>query len=199
MPSILMLTYGHAAETGAALRRFAAPGRDVVPRDQYALDEEPLEHHAALVIGMHADQRHLAARAGRLAGYLAQGGTIAASGHLAYPFLPDVSGFQPLPTGHLDDLRIHREAAHPIWAGVSEQDLTFRRGVAGFYGRGWHIPPPRARVLHSVGREHRPLDIMWRHGKGRVLLHGGNDLWSFGAGDIARNLFDWLLAGPEVL
>lgn len=199
MSSVLMLTFGHAAEGGASMRRFAAPGREVVLRDQYALDEEALESHAALLIGMHADQRHLAARAGRLAGYLEQGGTIVASGHLAYPFLPDVSGFQALLAGHLDDLRIHREAEHPIWAGVTEDDLTFRRGVAGFYGRGWHQPPPGALVLHSVGRQHRPLDIMWRHGGGRVLLHGGNDLWSFGAGGIARNLFGWLFAGAEVL
>jgi len=187
----LLLTCGHVETAGAALSRHATPDRAILALDQYALDAAPLEGCAGLLIGMHSDQRFLAAHAGRLERYLRQGGSMVVNGHVAYPFLPGASSFQPVPGGHPRDLEVHRERAHPIWAGVSAHDLTFRRGVAGFYGRGWHRPPEGALVIHSLGQERWPLDIIWRVGAGRVLLHGGNDLWQFGDG-IAPRLLAWL-------
>lgn len=200
----LLLTCGHAGEAGGALRRLSTPERQVVALDQYALDAAPLEDFTGLLIGMHSDQRFLAARADRLERYLRAGGTVVASGHHAYPFLPGVSLFRPSPAGHLRDLEVHRETEHAIWEGVSAGDLTFRRGVAGFYGRGWHEPPEGALVVHGLGPQHRPLDILWRVGAGRALLHGGNDLWQFGggsgdsAGRIAPQLLAWVLDRTEI-
>lgn len=200
----LLLTCGHAGEAGSVLRRLSTPERQVVALDQYALDVTPLENVTGLLISMHSDQRFLAARADRLESYLRVGGTVVASGHHAYPFLPGVSLFRPSPSGHLRDLEIHREVEHSIWEGVSERDLTFRKGVAGFYGRGWHEPPKGALVIHSLGPRRVPLDILWRVGAGRALLHGGNDLWQFGggsddsAGRIAPQLLAWIFDQREI-
>ncbi|GLK67329.1 hypothetical protein [Hansschlegelia plantiphila] len=149
---------------------------------------------------MHADQRFLASRAERIASFLDAGGTVVANGHVAYPFLPGIDSARTSPNSRLDDLRILRLASHPIWEGVSGEDLTFRKGVAGFYGRAWHEPPPGALVVNAVGAPERALDILYPVGHGRVLLHGGNDLWQFGAMDstarLAPQFLEWLLA-PE--
>lgn len=197
--SALLFTFGYRDRAmGAFAEHPAAAGR-IARQDLYAFDNLALDGIDALLFSMHADQRFLAARAARIAAYIERGGTVVANGHIAYPYLPEVGGYIPSPGQGLKDLAIHRVAAHPIWEGVSEGDLTFRRGVAGFYGRGGHQPPAGATVVHTVGAQAQPLDIIYRVGAGRVLLHGGNDLWQYGGNDstarIAPQLIGWLFGG----
>ncbi|MFX9031475.1 hypothetical protein ABTN13_20280, partial [Acinetobacter baumannii] len=80
----------------------------------------------------------------------------------------------------LADLTVHRLADHPVWAGVDGGDLTFRRGVAGFYGRVWHDAPAGALIVNGIGPERRPLDFTYAVGAGTILFHGGNDLTGYG-------------------
>ncbi len=193
---ILVLTTGFAE--GAATR-LAGKGVEVTTLDQYDLEAGHLEGPRALVIGMHCDQRFLAVRAGLFAGFLGRGGRVVASGHHAYPFLPGIGGYRSPAQPTLADLTIHRLADHPVWAGVAEADLTFRRGVAGFYGRVWHEPPEGALVINGIGPDRRPLDFVYPVGRGTVLFHGGNDLTGYGGADdssrrILPQLLDWMVA-----
>jgi hypothetical protein len=193
---ILVLTTGFA--DGAAAR-LAGKGVEVAALDQYDLGAGHLDGPCALVIGMHCDQRFLAARAGLIAGFLNRGGRVVASGHHAYPFLPGIGGYRSPDQPTLADLAIHRLADHPVWAGVEGPDLTFRRGVAGFYGRVWHQPPDGALVVNGIGRDRRPLDFVYPVGAGTVLFHGGNDLTGYGGADdssgrILPQLRDWMMA-----
>lgn len=165
----------------------------------YDFDRAPLADYRALLISMHCDQRYLAKQRARLDAFARDGGTIVIGGHVALPFLTGLDTFQPIPGYRLDDLRIHRTAEHPVWAGVAEEDLTFRRGVAGFYGRGWHRPPTEATVIHALGERRLPLDFAYALGRGRVLFHGGNDLWTYLGSDstaerMIPQLFDWIAA-----
>lgn len=177
-----------------------AVGR-ITARDTYDLPALDLNAFGSLLVSMHIDQRFLASRAEQIAGFLHDGGTVIANGHLAYPFLPGITGFHPLENYGLGDLAVLRLIDHPIWAGVSENELTFRRGVAGFYGRAWHEPPQGATIVHALGNPDRPLDFIYRIGKGRVLFHGGNDLWQYGgadsAGRILPQLLNWMFSGES--
>lgn len=195
---ILVLTTGF--EEGAArLARLPGMAGRIAALDQYDLGTAHLAGLGALVIGMHCDQRFLAGHAGLIGDFLEGGGRVVASGHHAYPFLPGIGGFASVPRPTLADLTIHRLADHPVWAGVDGADLTFRRGVAGFYGRVWHQPPRGALVVNGIGPDRRPLDFVYAVGAGRVLFHGGNDLTGYGgsadsSGRILPQLLDWMLA-----
>lgn len=202
MKKVLFLSCGRTDDAFARLARLAADPDRIKSADIYSLDVQPLEEFSALLIGMHVDQRFLAARADRLDRFLEDGGTVTVNGQIAHPFLTGLTLFQPLRNYGVQDLIVRREAAHPVWEGVVEDQMTFRRGVAGFYGRGWHQPPDGATVIHSIGAGRHPLDFVYRAGKGRVLFHGGNDLWQHaGANDttsrIAPQLLDWLLPKDE--
>ena len=200
MASVLALTCGHPDGSLAQLAS-VDEGGELLLADEYELDALPLEQSRALLISMHADQRHLAARKDRLDAFVRGGGTIVANGHVAYDFLDGLAPFQAIENYRLADLMVNSEMPHPVWAGVVAQELTFRRGVAGFYGRGWHRPPDGATVLNSLGASRRPLDFTYSLGAGRVLFHGGNDLWQYASGSdstkrIAPQLLHWLLS-PE--
>lgn len=195
MKTILRFSCGHAVSSAAWTPRLA--GLDCVVRDVdlYALDKCLLENTTALLIGMHMDQRFLQANTALLDDFVARGGRVAISGHVAHPFLAGLSPVQPLDGGGIADLAVARAVAHPIWDGVALDDLTFRRGVAGFYGHAWHAPPEGATVIHTLGPARRPLDFIYPYGRGDVLVHGGNDLWSFGGGDdTTRHLLPQLAA-----
>lgn len=163
----------------------------------YELDGVRLQDYRSVLVGMHVDQRYLAARRDRLDGFVAAGGTIHASGHVAHPYLAGLSRFEPLEGYRVEDLAVTNEASHPVWQGVEMADLSFRKGVAGFYARGGHAPPGGARLIQTIGPRRLPVDFEYRLGAGRVLFHGGNDLWTYlGTGTSADRmvpqLFDWL-------
>jgi hypothetical protein len=93
-------------------------------------------------------------------------------------------------------------ADHPLFEGVSGQDLTFRRGVAGFWGRGHNAAPDGAVLLNGMDEEPAlaPIDWIWqRPGGGIVISHAGNDFLTFaqagigtGADKLAPNFARWL-------
>jgi hypothetical protein len=163
---------------------------------------EALRGVTAALVPMHADQRQLAAVRPVLEGFLEAGGTIVVCGQIAHPFLRDLRPFVPLARMRPADLAVRIETGHPIWAGIDPDDLTFRRGVAGFYGRGENPPPLAAQILTTVDHGRAAVDwLVERHG-GRLLVHGGNDLWSFAddettAARLAPQLIGWLLAGAR--
>jgi len=174
-------------------------GPRIMAVGMYALDEVALADYRALLIGMHCDQLYLVGRRARIEDFVSTGGTVLVSGHVAWPFLSGLDRFRPIADYRIADLEVRRESEHPVWAGVAPEDLTFRRGIAGFYGRGWHKPPPGATVIHSLGARRLPLDFAYAIGRGRVLFHGGNDLWTYlDAGNSAERmmpqLFDWTAA-----
>jgi hypothetical protein len=151
--------------------------------DLYEADFGDLAAYDAVLVGMHVDQRRLTLHSASLSRYAAQGGTILVNGHIAYPILPGLSAFQNLGGYRLEDLKLHRPHAHPIFDGVLLEDLGSRRGVAGFYARGWHKPPEGAQIIHTIGDAGHPVDFCYSIGAGRVFFHGGNDLWGFGSAE----------------
>jgi hypothetical protein len=190
MRPVLALTFGYADGSLNALA-----GQGAALRDVYTLPDIDLAAFGALLISMHSDQRFLATRARQIEEYLTGGGTVVANGHYAYPFLPRMTGFRAIENYTIDDIRVRRLEDHPIWRGVAENDLTFRRGVAGFYGRVWHAAPQDATIIHALGRADRPLDFIYTVGRGRVLFHGGNDLWQFGDSELVPRLWGWIGQG----
>ncbi len=170
--------------------------------DIYALEASAeLDAYAGLLIPIHADQRFLMTMQDRLIQFLQAGGTLVFCGHVVYPFLPELTAFIPMQVNSVEDYRVWRVNEHPIFAGVATDDLTFRKGVAGFYGRGHNPPPPGAQIIHRLGSaDGIPADYVYqRSGGGRVFIHGGNNLWMIALADeknsahlIEPQLLDWI-------
>lgn len=146
---------------------------------QYLLEHEGLDRFDGIVLTMHTDQRHLVNHQSLLVTFLENGGSIIFNGHVAWPFLPMLRSFQPVQQQGVESLRIYLEVDHPLTDGLTTNDLTFQRSVAGFYGRGTNPAPSNATVLTSVGPTRAPVDWVVRAGQGQLFVHAGNDLFSF--------------------
>src|SRR5687768_6968787 len=125
MKPALALSYGFPDGAMAKLASHPDAMGRIVTHDLYDLPALHLNNFSSLLVSMHVDQRFLASRAEQVASFLQDGGTVVANGHLAYPFLPGVTGFHALENYGLKDLSVRRLLDHAIWAGVSESDLTF--------------------------------------------------------------------------
>lgn len=170
--------------------------------DLYALPDTDLSAVRGLLVGVHTDQVFLARHRDRLTRFVESGGRVAVCGQVVRPYLAGLISFVPARYRGVADLTVHRLAEHPVWAGVDPGHLTFRRGVAGFYGRG-HYPdlPADALVVHALGAAAAPLDAVYPLGEGQVLLHGGNDLWGYADDDttaawMTPQLLRWLQERP---
>lgn len=150
----------------------------------YELHETALERYAAVLLPAHLDQRYLGEITPRIEAYLDQGGTLVFNGHVAWPMLPEFRTFVPLPKVDLDQLQVHRLTPHPVFEGVDMADLTYRRGVAGFYARGHNPPPEGAVPVLGLGPDTVPCDWVYERPRGgRIFMHAGNDLWMYAGAD----------------
>ena len=171
----------------------------------------------ALVIGGGVDHLLLGRYREELTGFVRAGGRVLVNGQVVKPFIDGLAVWRKLEFRGAQDVRPHAVTGHPVWNGIDFRDLHYRTGVpgihsyerleeigvAGFYGRGYHLDLPEgARVISGIGQYRLPLDYAYRLGAGEVLVHGGNDLESFSDDGystrvLGPNLVAWLEGGER--
>lgn len=173
----------------------------LVPVDIYDLPTADLRPFAGLIVGGAADQEFLYLHRAVIENFLDDGKVIAFSGHLFRPWLPGCGMFVPKKIRSVADFSVHFVTPHPIFAGVDSAELTFRRGVAGFFSRGHHPPPAGAEILARLGDDEPIVYIDRKTTRGVVLAHSGNDILGFADGGTAAavvpQLLAWMKQGGE--
>ena len=164
--------------------------------DVYRLPDLDLEPYRALHISGMVDQELLWRERDVIARFLDRGRVVVFCGHLLHPWLPGCGTFVPAPVASYRDYAVHLVGRHPVFEGVDARDLTFRRGVAGFFARGHHPPPPGAEVLATLAGGQPVTWIDRSTTNGTVFVHAGNDLLGFAddstAARLGPQLLDWV-------
>jgi hypothetical protein len=194
MSELLVVDAGVSAEPVHSHPLIAAAA-DVA--DIYDLPSLDLRPYAGLVLTAGADQRFLDRHCALVRGVLDRGGVVVWSGHLCRSWLPGAGLFVPRPIGSFRDYAVRLVTPHPVFEGVEEHDLTFRRGVAGFFARGHHPPPPGAVILAELPGSEPAVWVDTRTTSGTVLAHAGGDLLGYvweesSAARLVPQLFAWM-------
>lgn len=187
---------------GTLIKSLITAGRlNAIEEDEFVACDP--EGWIGLLVSMHADQVFLERHSSWFERFLDGGGRLVFCGHVERPSIHGLAPFVPLVRPRLVDLVVNRLAPHAVFDRWRGEALTFRKGVAGFFGRGHNPPPPGARVINGLGAPLAPVDWEWqRPGGGRLLVHGGNDLWGTFE-DEAENailmeaLLNWLAASTQ--
>ncbi|MGQ0575904.1 MAG: hypothetical protein ACT4RN_17115 [Pseudonocardia sp.] len=148
--------------------------------DCYALPDTDLSLFALVVVPATADQEFLARHRGVLERYLDGGGTLHFGGQVHRDWLPGASAFVPLARPGLASYRVAEIVPHPIFDGVEPDDLTFRRGVAGFFARGHHPVPDGAEVLLRLAGGEPATYVDQVSTRGTIVVHASGDLLGLG-------------------
>lgn len=165
------------------------------------LTTQDISAKQVILIDAHIDQRALCGFRLQLEHHLAAGGTVVFNGQLEYPVFHQLDMFRAARSRGFKDLLIERVNQHPVFHHVDCQDISIKRGVAGFYARGANPPPPGAIILHRLIQDHSPIDWVWqRPSGGQIFMHSGNNMWLYtndttSAKHIVPQLIDWALAG----
>lgn len=164
--------------------------------DVYRLPDLDLDPYHALHISGMVDQEFLSQQKDVIARFLDAGKVVVFCGHLLHPWLPGCGTFVPASVTSYRDYVVHLVTPHPVYEGVDARDLTFRRGVAGFFARGHHPPPPGAEVLATLAGGQPITWIDRTTTNGTVFVHAGNDLVEFAddstAARLGPQLLDWV-------
>ena len=192
-----LFVYGHPAQADGPPAAPELSGLIEVV-DQYALTPERLDRAAALILTMHNDQRWLAECGDVITGFVRAGGTLVIQGQIALAWADFLTPYRPIARPRMDQLTVRAASPHPIFEGIDREGLNIRKGVRGFYARGYNPPPEGARIVHVIADD-LPVDWEWPCGAGVVFMHSGNDLWSTYEDrranlDLARRLISWAVA-----
>lgn len=165
--------------------------------DVYDLPDHDLSGYKCLVITGLIDQELLLTQKEKIRQFLDQRKVLVFSGNLFLPWLPGGSAFIPKTIRNHSDYDVSILQPHPIFEGVQTCDMTYNKGVAGFFARGHHPLPKDAEVLLTLpGGE--PITYIDRTStKGTILVHAGNDLFGYNhpgksTGRIALQLTQWV-------
>lgn len=178
--------------------RFGREEPSVKVMDQYELADYDLPRagHKFLMVDEFVDQELMLDQREKVMSFLDRGNILFFAGHLFRRWIPGASLFVPKTINHHLDYTV-TVLDHPIFAGVESEDITYNKGVAGFFCRGHHPLPEGAEVLlRLAGGE--PITYADRQStKGTILLHSGRNLFQYRhrantSGRIAEQLKQWL-------
>lgn len=168
-------------EMGGAFYREALLGEPVLGDaldfvDLYDLPNLDLESHVALIVSSMADQKFLFEHRAVIRDFLDAGKVLVSNGSLFKRWFPGAGEFVPKDVHSFRDYSVHKAKHHPIFEGVAEDDLTFRKGVAGIFARGHNEPPEGAEVIITLNGGEPVLYIDRESSGGTILAHSGGDL-----------------------
>lgn len=147
--------------------------------EHYDLHETDLSPYICLIIGGSSDQEYLLKHKEIIANFLNEGKIIIFGGHLFRPWLPGGQDFIPREIKSHLDYHITILEEEPFFAGVNPLEMTYRKGVAGFFARGHHPMPEGATPLLALPDGEPTLYIDRVTTKGTLMVSSGATLFGF--------------------
>lgn len=166
-----------------------------------SLEERDLCQYCAIVVPMAIDEVYLSKFSQKLLDYVHRGGILVSFASNFTHFLPYNSGYIQSKTP-IKDREIRLES-HMIFEGVREYDINFRRGVKGFFNRGYFDMSvfPKEHKLEIISRDSDGQCVGYidrDSSNGTILATAGADLLNFGLFDnttarrMGINLMAWI-------
>ncbi|MER1998426.1 MAG: phosphate starvation-inducible protein PhoH [Lysinibacillus sp.] len=197
--NIVKLDGGNAfGEAGRAMAPSNIPSEHISIMDQYQLNDETLSQYNVLIVTDFIDQEFLLEQKNVIENFLNEGKIVVACTHMFRPWLPNVNPFMPKEIRKHSDYEMMPTATPGFFAGVDMQELAYRKGVSGFYARGYHPAPVKDAEVMLTFLDGTPITYVDRSSTaGTIVAHSARDLTSYATGDnttklIASQFKTWL-------
>lgn len=152
--------------------------RGLVFIDMYQLPYTDLSAYKGLILTNYVDESFMYEHKNILEGYLARGGVIFSFAEMSASYLPNAPIWQRSPITIREREIIVCEPVHPLFEGIDPYDLNYRRGVKGFFSRGYFAEVPKgAEVLVKDQQEAAIIYLDRVSTKGTLIVGAGTDLY----------------------
>ena len=124
------------------------PGENIIIKkiDQYEIESYDFSEFDVIIVPNFADQENLYMHKNVIENFLSKGRIVVFFGHLFRPWLRGASLFMPEKINHFSDYNLYPEEDSEIFNGVLTEDMTFNKGVAGFFARGYYLADEKSEV-----------------------------------------------------
>ncbi|MER2129161.1 phosphate starvation-inducible protein PhoH [Solibacillus sp.] len=148
--------------------------------DMYHLHTIDLSAYKCMIILGFVDQDYLLEQKQVIADFLQDRKIVSFFGDLVTDWLPGQEMFIPKEIKWHGDYDVQIAKPHPIFEGVTEEDMTINRGVKGFFARGHHLAPENAEVLLTLPGGATITYIDRESTNGTIFVHSGGSLFNTG-------------------
>lgn len=197
--NIVKLDGGNAfGEAGRSMAPSNIPSEHISIMDQYEMNTESLAPYNVLIVTDFIDQEYLLEQKDAILNFLNEGKIVVACTHVFRPWLPNVNPFMPKNIRKHSDYEMMTTATPEFFEGVDMNELAYRRGVSGFYARGFHPAPTKDAQVVLTFLDGTPITYIDRTSTaGTIVAHSARDLTSYATGDnttkrIASQFKTWL-------
>ena len=112
--------------------------------------------------------------------YLNDGGVLLSQTENFLPWLPGCGNWMRSPISLKDrEIRL-TEPVHPMFAGIDPYDLNYKKGVRGFFSRGYLEAPEHSEVIVEDQAGKAIIYIDRKTTGGTIVAGAGTDLYRFG-------------------
>lgn len=151
----------------------------IKPVPQYEIGTFDFTEFDVIIVPNFADQENLYMHKNVVEKFLNEQKIVAFFGHLFRAWLPGASLFMPEKIKHFSDYNLYPENNSTIFSGVLTEDMTFTKGVAGFFARGYYHADEHSEI-HLKFKSGHVCSYVDRHStRGTIFVHGGRSLLSY--------------------
>lgn len=173
---ILFIDPGHAFGLENRIDPFMTSNFTLV--DQYTFGDLDLTPFKCIVMHDFVDQVYLTRHRDKIEHFLNDRNIVIWSGHLIREWLPGCPIFTPKEVTSFADYEVSIVAEHPVFEGVDTHEMTYNKGVAGFFARGSHTPVPAGAVVLLTLPDAAITYIDRETTNGTIFVHAGRDLFA---------------------
>ncbi|MFQ3852994.1 hypothetical protein ABLV90_04845 [Staphylococcus sp. 2S1] len=148
---------------------------------QYEFHKLDIFKFDAIIIPNFVDQEYLYRHKGLINDYLNTKKIIVFFGHLFKPCLPKTALFMPEHIHHFSDYSLTPKHDSSIYANVKTDDMTFNKGVVGFFARGHYQTQPEHEIHLTFQNGHVVTYVDRISTEGTLFMHAGRSLLGYKA------------------
>lgn len=136
--------------------------------------------YAGVIITNFVEEAFLLEHKSIIENYLKDGGVVLSQTENFLPWLPGCGNWMRSPISLKDrEIRL-TEPVHPIFTGIDPYDLNYKKGVRGFFSRGYLEAPEHSEVIVEDQEGKAIIYIDRKTTGGTIVAGAGTDLYRFG-------------------
>ncbi|WP_155592151.1 hypothetical protein [Lysinibacillus cavernae] len=144
----------------------------------YDLPYVDLTAYAGVIVTNHVEEQFLLEHKTILDKYLLQGGVIFSMTEISLPWLSNVANWKRSPIPLKDREIIIEQSNCSLFKGIEPYDINYRKGVRGFFSRGYFEKIPVHAEVLITDQSGVPILYVDRHStNGTIFAGAGTDIY----------------------
>lgn len=144
----------------------------------YDLPYVDLTIYKGIIITNYVEEKFLFEHRDKLLQYLEQGGVVFSLAETSLPWTPSIGKWRRSPIPIREREIIIKEPLHPLFERIDAYDINYRKGVRGFFSRGYFEEIPKGVKVLVTDQSDVPIMYIDQNStNGTIIAGAGTDIY----------------------